>query len=297
MTTYSICVCNYNMADTIEMALTSVLDQVDDRFEMVVVDDGSTDNSVVVLKELQRRYASLRLITLRRDPRRKLGLTRNISIREARGTYVLPQIDCDDVYGPHILDFVNVFHQIEHCHGGSFYLKGDKINMAPRDFLLAYGPYRNLFRSEDRDMWIRLAADDTFLPIIHRPFHTRLPKTRRQSIQRALVHGYDQMTYDFRSGTRIASFVEAQFSRRLDQKNLLRWALALPAWAAAKRAGPLHYPPAAPQGEAFAAYRARTQGTFSEIMRRFGGEPDYSQFHEDARKLFDLGHGTQDTNS
>ena len=39
--TYSVCVCNYNMAETLEVSLKSVLDQLDERYEVVVVDDGS----------------------------------------------------------------------------------------------------------------------------------------------------------------------------------------------------------------------------------------------------------------
>ena len=69
---YSICVCNYNMADTINAALTSVLDQIDDNYEVLVVDDGSTDNSVEIIKVLQKKYNNLRLLSLKRDNKREL---------------------------------------------------------------------------------------------------------------------------------------------------------------------------------------------------------------------------------
>ena len=36
-TTYSICMCNYNMADTLERSLTSLLTQLDDEFEVVLI--------------------------------------------------------------------------------------------------------------------------------------------------------------------------------------------------------------------------------------------------------------------
>jgi glycosyltransferase involved in cell wall biosynthesis len=44
------------MADTLERSLTSILDQIDDRFEVVIVDDGSADDSVNVIKGMQLRY-------------------------------------------------------------------------------------------------------------------------------------------------------------------------------------------------------------------------------------------------
>ena len=46
---YSICIANLNMEKTVEVCLRSVLDQIDQRFEVIVVEDGSTDNSVNIL--------------------------------------------------------------------------------------------------------------------------------------------------------------------------------------------------------------------------------------------------------
>ena len=52
---YSICVSNYNMGDTIERAMTSVLDQLDDDFELLVIDDGSSDDIVSKMKILAEK--------------------------------------------------------------------------------------------------------------------------------------------------------------------------------------------------------------------------------------------------
>ena len=83
---YSVCVCNYNMADTLDRAMSSVASQLNPKlYEIVVVDDGSTDNSLDVLAHLSRKYTHFRFIPLSKDSRRKLGETRNLSIRAARG--------------------------------------------------------------------------------------------------------------------------------------------------------------------------------------------------------------------
>ena len=126
---YSICVANFNMADTLEQALTSVLGQLDHRFEVVVVDDGSSDGSVAVLDRLANRFPFLRYISLPRSRKRLLGETRNIGIRAARGKYILLHIDADDVWEPYIKDFVAVFHRIERCVGRDIYLQGQQIGI------------------------------------------------------------------------------------------------------------------------------------------------------------------------
>ena len=52
---YSICLSNYNMARTLKSVLRSILDQIDRKYEVVLVDDGSKDNSVEIAKKYPKR--------------------------------------------------------------------------------------------------------------------------------------------------------------------------------------------------------------------------------------------------
>lgn len=142
---YSICICNYNMSDTLDQSLRSVLNQVDQNYEVLVVDDGSNDASLEVMKKLQTEYPSLRTISLERDPERRLGLTRNISIREAKGEWCIFHIDTDDLIGPHISEFMNGV-EILHDAGGRIdkVYAGQQIHAARRSFLISIGPFNNL---------------------------------------------------------------------------------------------------------------------------------------------------------
>ena len=47
---------SYNHADYIEKAIRSVFEQTYTKIELIVIDDGSTDNSKEILKELAQRY-------------------------------------------------------------------------------------------------------------------------------------------------------------------------------------------------------------------------------------------------
>ncbi|EHI48726.1 glycosyl transferase [SAR116 cluster alpha proteobacterium HIMB100] len=170
---FSICMANFNMANFIEPSILSIYNQLNDDFEIVVVDGGSTDGSVDILKKLEVRLDRLRLIELPRDKKRKLGTDRNISIENAKGDYVLLHLDCDDLYYPSILDWVKVFLWIEAAYGPDILVSGEQINMGRRSFLLKHGPYKNL-HFEDRELWTRLDRLDALIRLRHAQVRTRM---------------------------------------------------------------------------------------------------------------------------
>ena len=52
----------YNAADYVEQAVRSILSQTLRNFELIVIDDGSTDGSGELLTELARQDARIRLV-------------------------------------------------------------------------------------------------------------------------------------------------------------------------------------------------------------------------------------------
>lgn len=162
MVRYTVAVCNYNMAKTVGDSLRSILDQTDDRFEVVCVDGGSTDGSQSILKDLAEEYDRLRIDLQDPDPDRHLGADRNRSFELSDGDYVLESFDCDNVYYDIIDDLVTLYHQFEEGIGREFLLSAGGVNMAPRNLVLKI-PYRNFGGAEDRDWFRRLAAEDAIL--------------------------------------------------------------------------------------------------------------------------------------
>ncbi|WP_311172592.1 glycosyltransferase [Halobellus ordinarius] len=196
---YSIAVCNYNMADTLEISLRSMADQVDpEQFEVVVVDGGSTDSSQDILRRLEDQYEHVRAVLDRQDEMDWLGGDRNISFEESRGEYVLESLDTDDRYHDGIIkDFVTIYHALEPHVDGEFFLSGTGINMAPRSLLLEV-PYYDLGGAEDRDFWRRLYARDALIWLDHGPVSDQIGyhKSLRDRIGRD-IHG---KICDFQSG-------------------------------------------------------------------------------------------------
>jgi len=91
MTTVSVILPTYNRASTIRRAVESVLRQTFEDFELIVVDDGSTDNTAKYLRSI----ADPRLKVVVLEKNRGLGAARNAGIAEARSPYLAFQ-DSDD---------------------------------------------------------------------------------------------------------------------------------------------------------------------------------------------------------
>lgn len=95
----SIVLPTYNRATVVRRSIDSLLAQTFKDFEIIVVDDGSTDSTVSELADLHNQ--SLRIIHL--DTNSGPSKARNIGIANARGKYIAFQ-DSDDVWHPQKLE-------------------------------------------------------------------------------------------------------------------------------------------------------------------------------------------------
>lgn len=82
----------YNAAPFLQRCLSSILSQIDDRVEVICVDDGSTDGSLEILKEMSRRDSRLRVLPV---PHGGVSRARNLILQCAQGTY-MAWVDADD---------------------------------------------------------------------------------------------------------------------------------------------------------------------------------------------------------
>lgn len=89
----------YNMDRFVQETLDSVLASDYPNFEVIVVDDGSTDNSNAILREYERKNSRIHLFS---QPNRGVSSARNKALEEAKGDYILP-VDADNIIFPHFI--------------------------------------------------------------------------------------------------------------------------------------------------------------------------------------------------
>jgi len=116
--TVSVVLCTYNRQQLVKRAIASVLRQSFPHWELVIVDDGSTDGSDRLLLAISE--SDPRIIYIRQT-NRGLAQSRNVGVGVARGSYVT-FIDSDDEWSPRHLelrvDYLRNHPSVDALHGG-----------------------------------------------------------------------------------------------------------------------------------------------------------------------------------
>jgi glycosyltransferase involved in cell wall biosynthesis len=134
----------FNSAATLELAIRSILSQTYDDFELLLCDDGSTDDGL----EIARSFDDPRVVCWQDGRRRRLAPRLNECIDRARGRY-FARMDADDIAYPERLarqlTFLKQNTEIDLCGGGTMVFRkegqplwryspeqvNDKITRAP----------------------------------------------------------------------------------------------------------------------------------------------------------------------
>lgn len=86
----------YNVEKYLRRCLDSLVNQEIENFEILLVDDGSSDSSGAICDEYAKKYSFVRVI---HQENKGLAAVRNICVKEARGKYI-SFIDSDDYLLP-----------------------------------------------------------------------------------------------------------------------------------------------------------------------------------------------------
>lgn len=106
----SVVITCYNYGKFLRECVRSVVRQTFENWELLIVNDGSTDDSLVVAKACAEEFADRRITVVDQPNSGQPALARNAGIRQAQGEFILP-IDADDQIDPRYLE--HAFRAIE----------------------------------------------------------------------------------------------------------------------------------------------------------------------------------------
>ncbi len=93
---------NYNSEESISETIDSVINQSYELWELIVVDDCSTDGSIKIVEEYAQRDSRITIIKLEKNNGRP-AVPRNVGLRNAKGEYAA-FLDSDDIWHPQKLE-------------------------------------------------------------------------------------------------------------------------------------------------------------------------------------------------
>lgn len=135
--TVSVIIPTYNRAHLVGRAIQSVLNQTYQDFELIIVDDGSTDNTEEIIKEFQEQDKRIKYI--KHDKNKGGSTTRNTGIKAARGEYIAFQ-DSDDEWLPEKLKkqmevFKNTSSKVGIIYTGFWRIKDNEKTYIPQSWV------------------------------------------------------------------------------------------------------------------------------------------------------------------
>lgn len=146
---FTVCICTYNDGEMIADFFESVARQLDDRYEVVVVDGGSDDGTREYLQERRETLAGpMRVLDQRGTG---LGRARQQCVEAASGDYLLEQVDADMVYAD-CFDSLLSFYLDRIDAEGPFQLLTHGLRVTPQQLheeLGGWRPYPHGFQENE----------------------------------------------------------------------------------------------------------------------------------------------------
>lgn len=130
----------FNSEDFLERALSSVATQTFSNFELIIINDGSTDKSLDIINSFVSKYKNFRLINNKNIGASK---SRNIGINEAKGKYIA-FLDSDDFMDKNFLEVLynKLLEDNSDIVCCNYYLYSQKTSSKSRDiFMIKSGKY------------------------------------------------------------------------------------------------------------------------------------------------------------
>lgn len=205
----------YNCADTLEEAVECIINQTYEKWELIMCDDCSKDNTLQVARRLAEKDA--RIVVIHNKENRTLAPTLNHCLRYAKGEYIA-RMDGDDVCAldrlekelnfleahleyalvscdMNLYDSQGIYRVIHHMQrptkeslvrASQFCHAGCMMRTKVLKELGGYSEADNRKRVEDYDLWVRLYAADYEGYNIQEPLYSM--RDDRNALSRRTFH-------------------------------------------------------------------------------------------------------------
>jgi glycosyltransferase involved in cell wall biosynthesis len=231
--TVSVVITSHNYAHFLPNAVASVVAQTFPNWELIIVDDGSTDATVSTAHELMLSYPDRRMRLLW-QPDQGPAAARNTGARHASGTFVL-FLDADDMLAPTMLEratavmaeqpdvgFVysgmQLFGHDDYCWPGVAFDRHVLAlnNIIPTPTLLRYSAWqqvggfdRAIPHFEDWEFWMRVVAAGW------RGYHINAPLVYYRRHAQSMSVSSRSITYEWHTRAQIIRKHPAIYGSRL----------------------------------------------------------------------------------
>lgn len=101
----------YNVEKYLNKCLTSLVNQTYKNFEIIIINDGSTDNSLAICNKYSKKYDNIKVYDHKNAG---VAHARNVGIEKATGDYLL-FVDSDDYVDEKLLENLNEFLKKNDC--------------------------------------------------------------------------------------------------------------------------------------------------------------------------------------
>ncbi len=157
----SIIIPNYNYGKFIAQALESVLRQSFRDYEVIVIDDGSTDNSCEIIEQYSERFGTkLKCIV---QSNQGVAVARNNGILKARGDYIA-FLDADDIWLDYALQ--SLVDAIEGSNCGLVYGNVEYFDVAMEKRMgIRFTSNSELVPYRGKDCFAKLFVHGNFIPM------------------------------------------------------------------------------------------------------------------------------------
>ena len=214
----SVVITTYNRSNYLIKSLESVINKTYKNIEILVIDDGSTDNTSEIMENIQKKFCdTVEIKYIRLEKNQGVSKARNVGILNAKGKYI-KFLDDDDILYPWAIEKLYMFaeeKELDLVYSNLFiykssegilkYIRFSSPPQKPLDllFFLEYSPItisssiskknaiinaglfdEKLLLAEDWDLWYRMLLKDYKFEYIDIPssvytIHEKIqPKTK-----------------------------------------------------------------------------------------------------------------------